>query len=83
MPTTFVISIIFWVIAAIAAVSWRFIRNEDGQFVAFITAIGGALAALAFLAVASAKMAESGQNLNCFPIGANVVPTLAVPNPAG
>lgn len=29
------------------------------------------------------KMAESGQNLNCFPIGANVVPTLAVPNPAG
>lgn len=29
------------------------------------------------------KMAESGQNLNCFPIGGSVVPTLAVPNPAG
>lgn len=29
------------------------------------------------------KMAETGQNLNCFPIGTNVVPTLAVPNPAG
>ncbi|QGJ90117.1 membrane protein [Mycobacterium phage Indlulamithi] len=29
------------------------------------------------------KMAESGQNLNCFPIGSNVLPTLAVPNPAG
>ena len=29
------------------------------------------------------RMAETGQNLNCFPIGTNVVPTLAVPNPAG
>lgn len=27
------------------------------------------------------KMAETGQNLNCFPIGSNVVPTLAIPNP--
>lgn len=29
------------------------------------------------------KMADSGVNLNCFPIGQGVVPTLAVPNPAG
>jgi len=28
------------------------------------------------------KMAETGQNLNCFPIGQGVVPTLAIPNPA-
>ena len=29
------------------------------------------------------KMAESGQSLNCFPIGADVVGTLPIPNPAG
>lgn len=29
------------------------------------------------------KMAETGQSLNCFPLGTNVVPTLAVPNPGG
>ena len=29
------------------------------------------------------RMAESGTNLNCFPIGNGVVPTLAIPNPAG
>lgn len=29
------------------------------------------------------KMAETGQSLNCFPLGTNVVPTLSVPNPAG
>ncbi|ARW57165.1 band-7-like membrane protein [Mycobacterium phage Riparian] len=28
------------------------------------------------------KMAETGQTLNCFPLGNNVVPTLQVPNPA-
>jgi len=28
------------------------------------------------------KMAETGHNLNCFPIGQGVVPTLAIPNPA-
>lgn len=27
------------------------------------------------------KMAETGQSLNCYPIGSNVVPTLAIPNP--
>ncbi len=29
------------------------------------------------------KMAETGTNLNCFPIGQGVVPTLSIPNPAG
>lgn len=29
------------------------------------------------------RMAETGVSLNCYPIGANVVPTLAIPNPAG
>jgi Membrane protease subunits, stomatin/prohibitin homologs len=29
------------------------------------------------------KMAETGQSLNCFPIGSSVLPTLSVPNPAG
>ena len=28
------------------------------------------------------KMAETGTNLNCFPIGQGVVPTLSIPNPA-
>lgn len=28
------------------------------------------------------KMAETGQSLNCFPIGQGVVPTLSIPNPA-
>lgn len=27
------------------------------------------------------KMAETGQNLNCFPIGGNVLPTLDIPMP--
>lgn len=27
------------------------------------------------------KMAESGQSLNCYPIGGNALPTIAVPNP--
>ncbi|WP_078290470.1 SPFH domain-containing protein [Mycobacterium sp. D16R24] len=27
------------------------------------------------------KMAETGKNLNCFPIGQGVVPTLSIPNP--
>ena len=29
------------------------------------------------------RMAETGVSLNCYPIGGSVVPTLAVPNPAG
>ena len=61
MPTTFVISIILWVIAVIAAVSWRFIKDEDGQFVAFITAIGAAFFALVFLVVASANIVGTRQ----------------------
>lgn len=61
MPTTFIVSIVLWVIAAIAAVSWRFVKGESNQFITFITAIGAAFFALVFLVVASANIVGTRQ----------------------
>ena len=61
MPFTFVLALICFVAAIVAAVSWRFVKSESAQFGTFLTALVGAALALVFLVCASANIVGTRQ----------------------
>lgn len=61
MPITFYLAIICFVVAVIAAVSWRFVKGESAQFGTFMTALVTAALALVFIISASVNIVGTRQ----------------------